>query len=108
MPFFRSSSFPMCLVLAAGAAAPVWAIDPETVGVIERADEAPDENANIAFNFKDAPFDQVLDFFSRESGLPIIREPPWSRLRQRRRQCDCRVRQSGGSGALRHRHSARN
>jgi type II secretion system protein D len=32
----------------------------------------------IRFNFKDAPFDQVLDFFSRESGLPIIREaqPP--------------------------------
>ncbi len=28
----------------------------------------------IKFNFKDAPFDQVLDFFSRESGLPPIRE----------------------------------
>ncbi|MEL7473486.1 MAG: secretin N-terminal domain-containing protein, partial [Planctomycetota bacterium] len=32
----------------------------------------------IAFNFKDAPFDLVIDFFSRESGLPVIREaePP--------------------------------
>lgn len=28
----------------------------------------------ITFNFKDVPFDFVLDFFSRESGLPIIRE----------------------------------
>src|SRR5262249_40272620 len=25
-------------------------------------------------NFKDAPFDMVLDFFSRESGLPVIQE----------------------------------
>ncbi|MCC6659275.1 MAG: hypothetical protein IT437_00140 [Phycisphaerales bacterium] len=33
---------------------------------------------SIRFNFKDTPFDQVLDFFSREAGLPIIREaqPP--------------------------------
>lgn len=28
----------------------------------------------ITFNFKDVPFDFVLDFFSRESGLPVIRE----------------------------------
>ncbi|HRJ49681.1 MAG TPA: secretin N-terminal domain-containing protein, partial [Phycisphaerales bacterium] len=28
----------------------------------------------IRFSFKDMPFDLVLDFFSRESGLPIIRE----------------------------------
>src|SRR5262249_20094744 len=28
----------------------------------------------IKFNFKDAPFDQVLDFFSREAGLPEINE----------------------------------
>jgi hypothetical protein len=30
--------------------------------------------ARIKFNFKEAPFDQVLDFFSRESGLPKIDE----------------------------------
>src|SRR5690606_3160806 len=29
---------------------------------------------SIRFNFKDAPFDQVLDFFSRECQLPIITE----------------------------------
>lgn len=34
----------------------------------------PTEPPRIKFNFKDAPFDQVLDFFSRESGLPPIRE----------------------------------
>src|SRR5690606_29002493 len=35
---------------------------------------APAEEVRIRFNFKDAPFDQVLDFFSRECGLPIINE----------------------------------
>jgi type II secretion system protein D len=30
----------------------------------------------IGFNFKDAPIDQVLDFISRESGVPIINEAP--------------------------------
>jgi type II secretion system protein D len=28
----------------------------------------------IHFNFKDSPFDQVIDFFSRETGLPLIKE----------------------------------
>ncbi|MCG3124989.1 MAG: hypothetical protein GIKADHBN_03499 [Phycisphaerales bacterium] len=28
----------------------------------------------IKFSFKDMPFDLVLDYFSRESGLPVIRE----------------------------------
>lgn len=32
------------------------------------------ESARIQFNFKDAPFDQVVDFFSRECGLPVIFE----------------------------------
>ncbi len=69
--FFRSRHFPLCLVLAAGVAAPVWAVDPDDEeAIVERAEDVP----NIAFNFKDVPFDQVLDFFSRESGLPIIRE----------------------------------
>lgn len=34
------------------------------------------ETAKIQFNFKDAPFDQVIDFFAREAGLPIIFETP--------------------------------
>lgn len=28
----------------------------------------------IAFNFKDTPFEQVLDFMARQTGLPVIRE----------------------------------
>lgn len=34
--------------------------------------------ASIRFSFKDAPFAQVVDFFARESGLPVIQEvePP--------------------------------
>lgn len=30
----------------------------------------------IGFNFKDAPLDQVLDFFARQGGVPIIFEAP--------------------------------
>ncbi len=39
----------------------------------------PDEQTvqpRISFNFKDAPLDQVLDFFSRETGLSIIFQTP--------------------------------
>ena len=32
----------------------------------------PPAPALIRFNFKDAPFDQVLDFFSRTTGLPVV------------------------------------
>ncbi len=34
----------------------------------------PEKPKQIVFNFKDTPFDMVLDFFSRESGLPMIKE----------------------------------
>ena len=40
--------------------------------------EVPTANADaeptIRFNFKGATFDQVLDFFSRATGLPVVRE----------------------------------
>lgn len=36
--------------------------------------ETPPVPPEIRFNFKDAPFDQVLDVFGRQAGLPIIRE----------------------------------
>ena len=35
---------------------------------------AAKEPVRIRFNFDGAPFDQVLDFFARETGLPVIRE----------------------------------
>ena len=34
----------------------------------------PDAPPTIRFNFKGATFDQVLDFFSRATGLPVVRE----------------------------------
>ncbi|MBS0196736.1 MAG: hypothetical protein JSR77_08260 [Planctomycetes bacterium] len=37
---------------------------------------APVKPTGISFNFKDAPVDQVLDFFAREAGVPIIFEAP--------------------------------
>ncbi len=69
------SRLAVCLVLSAGLAMPVWAGDP---GDDSHASAEQPSGAFLAFNFKDAPFEQVLDFFSRESGLPIIREanPP--------------------------------
>ena len=36
--------------------------------------ESSEETASLQFNFKGAPFDQVLDYFSRASGKPVIRE----------------------------------
>jgi type II secretion system protein D len=41
-----------------------------------RAEVAANATATIGFNFKDAPIDRVLDFFARESKLPIIFEAP--------------------------------
>ncbi|MHC4129793.1 MAG: secretin N-terminal domain-containing protein, partial [Planctomycetota bacterium] len=35
---------------------------------------AADEPVVIRFNFKGATFDQVIDFFSRSTGLPVVRE----------------------------------
>ncbi len=45
-----------------------------TGGAAEAKDESARVNAAkpIRFNFKDAPVAQVLDFFSRETGLPMI------------------------------------
>ena len=43
---------------------------------IAQEDDAPaaDQPRNVTFSFKGASIDQVLDFFSRETGLPVIRE----------------------------------
>jgi len=38
------------------------------------ADTGAEATGRIRFNFKGATFDQVLDFFSRATGLPIVRE----------------------------------
>ncbi|MEX2217316.1 MAG: secretin N-terminal domain-containing protein [Phycisphaerales bacterium] len=61
------------------AAAPVPAPAPAPAPGDAAPAAAPAEAqppAGIRFNFKDAPFHQVLDFFSREAGVPIIYEAP--------------------------------
>jgi len=52
---------PAPAVAQAPVAAPAASVQPE---------------GQLRFNFKEAPIDQVLDFFARESGLPIIFEAP--------------------------------
>jgi len=92
----RLFSAALALVLTAGLPASVWAfgggrafLTPEPAEPVDsgggEAGEGPEqpardpeaktpESAMIRFSFKGAPFDEVLDFFSRESGLPIIYE----------------------------------
>ncbi len=59
---------------ADGAGAPASA--PAPVAAPAAQPEAPAKPVGIGFNFKDQPIDQVLDFVSRESGVPIINEAP--------------------------------
>ncbi len=54
-------------LLAAGAAGAAWA-------AAWPPGEPPAEPARIRFSFKGATFDQVIDFFSRATGLPVVRE----------------------------------
>ncbi len=70
------------LIAAAGLPAPV-ALAQDKPAPQTPAQPAPPpagsptpETARIEFNFKDAPFDMVIDFFAREAGLPIIFEVP--------------------------------
>jgi general secretion pathway protein D len=54
------------------AAAPDAAGAPDSAAAPDAA--ATDDPVRIRFNFKGATFDQVIDFFSRETGLPVVRE----------------------------------
>ncbi|MDQ7013751.1 MAG: secretin N-terminal domain-containing protein [Planctomycetota bacterium] len=81
------------LLAAAGAAASASAFqdstaesaEPAAAPVSQPAVDSPTEPPNqpqpvadpkIRFQFKDTPFEMVLDFFARETGLPVIREAP--------------------------------
>ena len=57
----------LCLLMVALASVRVMA--QVTPASLTTTTEAP-----ITFNFKEAPYDQVLDFLARETGLPIIYE----------------------------------
>lgn len=64
-------------VIALAIIAPHVVAQPVTPASLTTVTEAP-----ITFNFKEAPYDQVLDFLARETGLPIIYEadPPDARM----------------------------
>ena len=82
------------LLAAAGSAASAWAMQSEAAPPEQppasqpqeqpaAAAPAPDQpeaapqprlDARIRFQFKDTPFSMVLDFFSKETGLPVIRQ----------------------------------
>ncbi|MEE2908342.1 MAG: secretin N-terminal domain-containing protein [Planctomycetota bacterium] len=53
------------VVLLAGSHAVADQVDPA---------ETPPEAVSLRFNFKGASFDQVIDYFSRATGKPVIRE----------------------------------
>lgn len=62
------------LAASAGTAGGQTAPAPEAALIQPAA--RTDDILITGFNFSETPFDQVLDFFSRQSGLPIIREAP--------------------------------
>ncbi len=75
----RGLSAAMACALIAAAGLPVTATvgSMEPVVLSDDGARAPDQAApptRVRFNFDGVPFDQVLDFFSRDVGLPVIRE----------------------------------
>jgi len=58
------------------AAVPVAVAPPQPAATPPAAPLAVSLPRTVQFNFKDAPIDQVLDFFAREAGVPIIFEAP--------------------------------
>ena len=64
---FRAYVFLACLLCAT-------ACEARAAGVTQPVEGEAPVNGQIRFGFAEAPFAQVLDFFSRETGLPVIRE----------------------------------
>ncbi|USN98216.1 MAG: hypothetical protein H6810_08490 [Phycisphaeraceae bacterium] len=67
--------------LVAAAGLPCAAVAQDAQPTAKQAEPAPAnpsakaaDAARIRFNFSEAPFAQVLDFFARQTGLPVIRE----------------------------------
>jgi type II secretory pathway component GspD/PulD (secretin) len=58
------------LVAASGTARSVWAQE----ATPEAATQQPTAELSVRFAFKDASVEQVIDFFARQTGLPVIRE----------------------------------
>ncbi len=76
LPSSRSeSSAPSQVAPAPVPTAPVQpAAQPAARPAAQPAGQPAAQPVRISFNFKETPFGMVLDFFARESGLPIIRE----------------------------------
>ncbi len=82
VPMFTS----LILTFSLAGAAHAWQNDPSAAGEVPspaaqaqdaanpRGNPAVDEPALIRFSFKGATYDQVLDFFSRSTGLPVVKE----------------------------------
>ncbi|MCH8314363.1 MAG: hypothetical protein IIA64_00185, partial [Planctomycetes bacterium] len=82
VPMFAS----LILTFSVASTVHAWQNDPSAAGEIPPpaaqaqdatnppGNPAADEPALIRFNFKGATLDQVIDFFSRASGLPVIKE----------------------------------
>ncbi len=73
----RSSHAFFAAALVAVAGLPVSAFSQEAASQGEPLAESGGEaraNPRLRFTFNGAPFSQVLDFFARETGLPVIRE----------------------------------
>jgi type II secretory pathway component GspD/PulD (secretin) len=69
----RTVAAGLVTAIAAGA----WAQEAPPTGreATPDADVAPAaNNAMIAFNFENAPWEQVINYFSRAAGVPVIRE----------------------------------
>ncbi len=64
---------PAAATPAGAVDAPLEQAQPEAASP-QAAEPQPVVDPRIHFQFKDTPFALVLDFFSRETGLPIIRE----------------------------------
>ncbi|TVQ62329.1 MAG: hypothetical protein EA378_05260 [Phycisphaerales bacterium] len=64
------------MIAASGFAVSVEAEPEPAAERVEGGDAPAIDSVRLRFNFQDATFEQVLDFFSRRTGLPIIREAP--------------------------------
>ncbi len=72
----------LILTFSLAGASHSWQNDPNAAGDVpppaaqsqDATNAAADQPVTIRFSFKGATYDQVLDFFSRNTGLPVVKE----------------------------------
>lgn len=72
--FAQEAEPPEAIVAPEAAAPAATQAAPAAPAAQPEAQPARPEDRRVGFVFKDTPFDQVLDYFSRTTGLPIVRE----------------------------------